>query len=327
MTILEKRLVYAPFEYQTAYDYWLKQQMHHWLPQEIPMGPDINDWKHNLSSTEREVIGRILKGFTQAEVLVEDYWATKITRWFKKPEIQMMSAAFSSMESVHSASYAYLQESLGLLDFDAFLYEPSAKAKIDRLLSTRGKSREEMALSLAVFSAFTEGVNLFSSFAILLSFSRKNLLKGMGQIISYSIKDECIAEGAEVLTPSGWKDLSKVTTEDKIAQFNLDRTIDFVNPSRIVRKEHKGEMIHFYSENRNVDLLVTPNHRMVLENKIPGSLDRDSIQTNEAVDTKFHAYNNHLTSGFHKNGKNQLTALERFKIAYQADGRTPDGLS
>lgn len=192
MSLLDKRLVYGPFEYQTAYDYWAKQQQSHWLHLDIQLGSDIMDWNTNLNPIEKEVIERTLKGFTQAEVLVEDYWSSRISRWFKKPEIQMMSSAFASMESVHAISYAYLQETLGMNDFDAFLYEPTAKARIDRLLSTRARSHKDIARSLAVFSAFTEGVSLFSSFAILLSFSRKNLLKGVGQIISYSIRDESI---------------------------------------------------------------------------------------------------------------------------------------
>lgn len=192
MSILDKRLVFAPFEYEEAYQFWLKQQMSHWLPMDIQLGSDLMDWHTKLSPVEREVIGRTLKGFTQAEILIEDYWATKVPRWFKKPEIQMMSSSFSAMEAIHAKGYAYLQETLGLFDFDAFLYEPSAKAKIDRLMIVKGKSREDIARSLAVFSAFTEGVNLFSSFAILMSFSRNNLLKGVGQIVAYSCKDEMI---------------------------------------------------------------------------------------------------------------------------------------
>jgi ribonucleoside-diphosphate reductase beta chain len=89
-------------------------------------------------------------------------------------------------------SYAYLDQSLGLEDFEGFLHEPTAKAKIDRLINTKGKSKTEIALSLAVFSAFNEGVNLFSSFAILMNFSRFNKLKGVGQIIGFSIKDESL---------------------------------------------------------------------------------------------------------------------------------------
>jgi len=192
MSLLTPRPTYAPFEYEQAYKYWELQQQSHWLHTEIAMSSDINDWKTNLSDGERNVIGHILKGFTQSEVFIQEYWSQMVSKWFKKPEIQMMSAAFASMESVHAVSYAYLNQSLGLEDFSAFMHESTAKAKIDRLISTKGKTKEEIARSLAIFSAFNEGVNLFSSFAILLNFSRFNKMKGLGQIIAFSIKDESL---------------------------------------------------------------------------------------------------------------------------------------
>lgn len=160
------------------------------------MASDINDWKLNLTDTEKQVIGHILKSFTQSEVFIQDYWAGQVLRWFKKPELQMMCSTFAAFESIHAVSYAYLNQSLGLEDFSAFLHEPTAKAKIDRLINTRGKSKAEIARSLAIFSAFNEGVNLFSSFAILLNFSRFNKLKGVGQIIAFSIKDESLHSDA-----------------------------------------------------------------------------------------------------------------------------------
>lgn len=192
MSLLTPRPTYAPFEYDRAYQFWELQQQSHWLHSEIAMSSDINDWKMNLSESERNVIGHILKGFTQSEIFIGEYWGTLISRWFKKPEIQMMAATFSAFESIHAVSYAYLNQSLGLEDFSAFLHEPTAKAKIDRLILTKGKSKEEIARSLAIFSAFNEGVNLFSSFAILLNFSRFNKMKGLGQIIAFSIKDESL---------------------------------------------------------------------------------------------------------------------------------------
>lgn len=192
MALLDPRPTYAPFEYDQAYSYWELQQQSHWLHTEINMSSDINDWKMKLTEAEKSVIGHILKGFTQSEVFIQEYWGQNVGKWFKKPEIQMMAATFSSFESIHAVSYAYLNQSLGLEDFSAFLHEPSAKAKIDRLIETKSKTKEEIARSLAIFSAFNEGVNLFSSFAILLNFSRFNKMKGLGQIIAFSIKDESL---------------------------------------------------------------------------------------------------------------------------------------
>jgi ribonucleoside-diphosphate reductase beta chain len=196
MSLLDTRSTYAPFEYEQAYKYWELQQQSHWLHSEISMASDINDWKMNLNEAEKNLIGHILKGFTQSEVFIQEYWGQMVGKWFKKPEIQMMAACFSSMESIHAVAYAYLNQSLGLEDFAAFLHEPTAKAKIDRLISTKGKTKQEIARSLAIFSAFNEGVNLFSSFAILLNFSRFNKMKGLGQIIAFSIKDESLHSDA-----------------------------------------------------------------------------------------------------------------------------------
>jgi ribonucleoside-diphosphate reductase beta chain len=196
MGLMTARPTYAPFEYPKAYEYWELQQQSHWLHTEISMASDINDWKLVLSDAEKNIIGHILKGFTQSEIFIQEYWGQMVGKWFKKPEVQMMAATFSAFESIHAVSYAYLNQSLGLEDFEAFLHEPTAKAMIDRLISTKGKSKEEIARSLAIFSAFNEGVNLFSSFAILLNPSRFNKMKGLGQIIAFSIKDESLHSDA-----------------------------------------------------------------------------------------------------------------------------------
>jgi ribonucleoside-diphosphate reductase beta chain len=193
MGLLEPRLVYYPFEYPQAYDFWLAQQQVHWLHTEISMARDIADWTSKLSSEEKGLIGGVLKSFTQVEIIVgNDYWLGKVHNWFKKPEIQMMAAAFANMETIHTKSYAYLNESLGLDDFAAFLQDPAGKSKIDHLIETSGESKRDIARSLAVFSGFAEGVQLFSSFAILLNYSRHNYMKGVGEIITFSVRDESL---------------------------------------------------------------------------------------------------------------------------------------
>lgn len=192
MGLLTPRPTYAPFEYEQAYLYWEQQVNSFWIPSEINLSSDINDWKLLLTEQEKNLIGNILKGFTQSEVFIQEYWSSMVSKWFKKPEIQLMCAAFASLESVHQVSYAKLNQSLGLEDFSAFLHEPTAKAKIDRLIETKGKTKEEIARSLAIFSAFNEGVNLFSSFAILMNFSRFNKMKGLKEIIKFSSKDEAL---------------------------------------------------------------------------------------------------------------------------------------
>jgi ribonucleoside-diphosphate reductase beta chain len=192
MSIIDPRNFYKPFEYQQAFDFYKDQHRVHWLADEVPLASDLNDWKLKLTESEKNLIGNILKSFAQTEVHVNDYWSTKVSVWFPKPEIQAMARVFADFESIHAEAYARLNEELGLDDFRAFLEDETAKAKIDRLIETPGATIEEQALSLAIFSAFTEGVNLFSSFAILMSFQLRNLMKGTGQIVEWSVRDESL---------------------------------------------------------------------------------------------------------------------------------------
>jgi len=196
VTLTTPRTSYAPIIYPDADRYCDLQNSVHWLPNEISLSSDVDDWKRKLTDAEKHVIGQILKGFVATEIFIEDYWAAKVSRWFKHPEIQRMAVTFAAFEGIHAKAYARLNEELGLLDFEAFLHEPSAKAKIDRLMSANGKSKTDIARSLAVFSAFNEGVNLFSSFAILMSFQQRNLLKGVGKIVEFSVRDEGLHSNA-----------------------------------------------------------------------------------------------------------------------------------
>lgn len=192
MKLTQKRLTYKPFYYPEAFDYWLKQQQAHWLATEVPLNQDVIDWHNNLTESEKSVIGGILKGFTQTEIVVNDYWANKVAKWFKHPEVVMAATTMAASETIHVHAYSLLDETLGFDDYELFLSEPTVKEKIDRLLNLPGNSKIDMAKSLAVFSAFTEGVSLFSSFAVLLHFSRKNKMKGMSQIVTWSSKDESL---------------------------------------------------------------------------------------------------------------------------------------
>lgn len=192
MSILEPRIFYKPFEYQEAFNFYKDQHRAHWLADEVPLASDLNDWKLKLTESEKNLIGNILKSFAQTEVHVNDYWSTKVSVWFPKPEIQAMARVFADFESIHAEAYDRINEELGLTDYKAFLEDEVSKAKIDRLIETPGETLEDRAVSLAIFSAFTEGVNLFSSFAILMSFQLRNLMKGTAQIVEWSVRDESL---------------------------------------------------------------------------------------------------------------------------------------
>jgi ribonucleoside-diphosphate reductase beta chain len=190
--ITQLRPHYKPFEYQTAFEFYKDQHRAHWLADEVPLASDLNDWKMKLTESEKNLVGNILKSFAQTETYVNDYWSTKVAVWFPKHEIKAMACAFADFESIHAEAYARLNEELGLDNFEAFMEDEEAKAKIDRLVEQPGDTLYDKALSLAIFSAFTEGVNLFSSFAVLMSFQLRNMMKGTGQIVEWSVRDESL---------------------------------------------------------------------------------------------------------------------------------------
>ena len=190
--LTEPRHFYKPFEYQQAFEFYKNQHRAHWLADEVPLASDLNDWRLNLNESEKNLIGNILKSFAQTEVHVNDYWSGKISQWFPKPEIVAMAGSFGAFEAIHAEAYARLNDELGLDDFQAFMEDEASRNKIERLLETPSETLEEKALALAIFSAFTEGVNLFSSFAILMSFQLRNMLKGTGQIVEWSVRDESL---------------------------------------------------------------------------------------------------------------------------------------
>ena len=267
--LLQERIVYKPFEYPEAFDYWLKQQQAHWLHTEVPMMSDLNDWKQNLNETERNIIGSILKGFAQTETVVNDYWSGLVTRWFRKPEIIMMATTFGAMETIHAEAYSLLNETLGLDDFSEFLEDETTMAKIENLMSIRDsfgseKDWHEIAKSLAIFSAFTEGVNLFSSFAVLLSFKMRNKLKGVGQIVEWSIRDESmhseagcwlfrtlIKENPELKTP----ELEAAINEAALLSLQLELNfIEKVYELGDLEGCTKNDLIHFIKNRVNAKL-------------------------------------------------------------------------
>ncbi len=194
MSLLDADPIYKPFAYPWAYDAWLTQQRIHWLPEEVPLAEDVRDWNRKLSESERNLLTQIFRFFTQSDVEVNNCYMRHYSRVFKPTEVQMMLAAFSNMETIHIAAYSHLLDTIGMpeSEYSAFLHYKEMKDKYDYMQDFGVETKEDIATTLAVFGAFTEGLQLFGSFAILLNFPRHNKMKGMGQIVSWSARDESL---------------------------------------------------------------------------------------------------------------------------------------
>lgn len=209
MPLLESRNFYKPFEYPWAFEAYEIQRRINWDKKQIPMADDIADWSGKdkngnpiLSESEKAFLTDVFLFFTQGDIDIASGYARVFIPMFRPPEIVIMLTQFAATENIHIDSYSHLIESLNMPanTYSRFSAFPEMIAKHDFLAGFHSdvkKNPLEIALALAVFSAFSEGMFLFSSFAMLLNFVRTDggriaKMKGMGQIITYSVRDETL---------------------------------------------------------------------------------------------------------------------------------------
>ena len=192
--LTDERNYFKPFNYAWAYDAWLKHEQSHWLHTEVPMMEDVKDWKKKLTNEEKHFLTNIFRFFTQGDIDVAGGYVNNYLPYFPQPEVRMMLLGFAAREALHIAAYSHLIETLGLPEttYNEFLEYAEMREKHDYVLdlSLKNTTKENTAAHIAVFSAFTEGMQLFSSFIMLLNFPRMGKMKGMGQIVTWSIVDE-----------------------------------------------------------------------------------------------------------------------------------------
>ncbi len=194
LKITDERNSFKPFHYPWAYEAWLKHEQAHWLHSEVPMLEDVKDWKKKLTEPQKHFLTNIFRFFTQGDIDVAGGYVTNYLPYFKQPEVRMMLLGFSAREALHIAAYSHLIETLGMPEttYAEFLEYQEMREKHEYFMELSGKNGtpESVATNIAAFSAFTEGMQLFSSFIMLLNFPRHGLMKGMGQIVTWSIVDE-----------------------------------------------------------------------------------------------------------------------------------------
>lgn len=192
LKITDKRSTFKPMHYPWCFEAWKAHEQMHWLWTEVEMMQDIKDWKEKLTISEKTFLTHIFRFFTQGDIDVSDGYVTNYLPFFPQPEVRMMLLGFAGREAIHVAAYSHLVETLGLPEttYNEFLEYASMKEKHEYIFSHKGDDIRSIAKNIAVFSAFTEGMQLFSSFVMLLNFARHGKMKGMGMIIQWSLLDE-----------------------------------------------------------------------------------------------------------------------------------------
>ena len=191
LKLQDERDYFKPFHYPWAYDAWLKHEQSHWLHTEVPMLEDVKDWKNNLSTEEKYFLTQIFRFFTQADLDVAGGYVKNYLPEFPQPEVRMMLSSFAAREALHIAAYSHLIESLGMPEstYNEFMEYDVMREKHEYFVK-KVNNGVALPVKLAAISAFTEGLALFASFVMLLNFPRHGKMKGMGQIVTWSIVDE-----------------------------------------------------------------------------------------------------------------------------------------
>ena len=276
MSLTGTRDYYKPFDHPWMFDYYVQQNQMHWFPEDVPLHNDVQDWQ-NLSDKEKNLLTQIFRLFTQSDVDVSTGYVDRYMRIFKKPEARMMMGAFNNMESIHQHAYSLLLDTVGMpeVEYKAFSeYEAMAdKHEYIKNIKVSAKDKDSVAKALAVYSAFTEGLQLFSSFIILLNFPRFGKMKGMGQIITYSIRDESlhveamtqlfreyVKENIEIWTDDFKKEIYKacrsmVDLEDRF----LDLVFQMGDIQGLTKKEMQS-YIRYIADRRLLQLGLKPNY-------------------------------------------------------------------
>jgi ribonucleoside-diphosphate reductase beta chain len=276
VSLLATRDYYKPFDYPWMFDYYSQQNQMHWFPEDVPLHNDVKDWQ-SLDDNEKNLLTQIFRLFTQSDVDVSSGYVDRYMKIFKKPEARMMMGAFNNMESIHQHAYSLLLDTVGMpeIEYKAFAeYEAMADKHeyIDNVKVTKGDKRS-IAKALAVYSGFTEGLQLFSSFIVLLNFPRFGKMKGMGQIITYSIRDESlhveamtklfrefIKENIEIWTDDFKKEIYQACRDMVELE---DRFLDLVFEMGDIEgltKEEVLQYIRYIADRRLLQLGLKPNY-------------------------------------------------------------------
>ena len=278
MSLLSTRDYYKPFDYPYMFDYYVQQNQMMWLPEDVPLHNDVKDWQ-DMDKTDKNLLTQIFRLFTQSDVDVSSGYIDKYMRVFKKPEARMMMCSFANMESIHQHAYSLLLDTVGMpeTEYKAFSEYEAMADKHDYISKSPLKvsNKESIAKNLAIYSGFTEGLQLFSSFAILLNFPRFGKMKGMGQIVTYSIRDESlhveamtrlfrdfIKENVDIWTDDFKKEIYQVCREMvKLEDKFLDLVFKMGDMQGLTKAEMK-EYIRYIADRRLLQLGLKPNYEV-----------------------------------------------------------------
>jgi ribonucleoside-diphosphate reductase beta chain len=197
----------VPFKYKWAWDKYLAGCANHWMPQEVNMQRDIELWKspNGLSEDERRIIKRNLGFFVTADSLAANNIVLGTYRHITAPEARQYLLRQAFEEAIHTHTYQYIVESLGLNEseiFNAYNEIPSIRDKdqflipfIETLTDPEFKTGtrendQKLLKSLIVFACLMEGLFFYVGFTQILALGRQNKMTGAAEQYQFILRDE-----------------------------------------------------------------------------------------------------------------------------------------
>ena len=276
MSLLEPNVTYKPFVYPWAVEYSVTHEKIHWGEWEARLQDDVAQWKNKLTDVERNHITQILRLFTQSDVAVGTNYLEHYIAKFKNNEIRSMLTSFANREFTHQRSYALLNDTLGLPEeeFSAFLEYSQMKDKVDFMLDIDTSSYSGLAQAVAR-SAINEGMSLFSAFVMLINYSRFGKMRGMSEIVQWSIRDESLhCEGMTKLFRTFCEEHPRIVNDEfKKNIYDMvreavkleDKVIDLaykMGPIDGLEKAEVKKYIRYIADRRLIELGLKSNYKV-----------------------------------------------------------------
>ncbi|RCL69649.1 MAG: ribonucleotide reductase [Cryomorphaceae bacterium] len=268
--IFEKRINLKPYEYPHLYEYVPAIRHSYWIHSEFNFTSDIQDFKIQLTDSERSAIKNTMLAISQIEVAVKSFWGDIYHR-IPKPEIGSVGSTFAESEVRHADAYSHLLEILGLnSEFKELKKKPAIMKRVryleTALKNSKSDDNREYAESILLFSLFIEHVSLFSQFLIIMAFNKhKNMLKGISNVVEATSKEEQIHGDFGI-------DLIKILQKENPEWFtkNYHKSIQKMCKEAF---EAESEVVDWIFENGELDFLPKAVVNEFLKNRFNNSLE------------------------------------------------------
>ena len=282
MSVLEPSKAFKPFLYDWAMTYSEDHEKLHWGSWEAKLQDDVAQWKTKLTDVEKNHITQILRLFTQSDVAVASNYLEHYIPKFKNNEIRAMLSSFANREFTHQKSYALLNDTLGLPEeeFSAFLEYQEMADKVEFMTDIDTNSYAGLAQAVAR-SSINEGMSLFSAFIMLINYSRFGKMRGMCEIVEWSIRDETMhCEGMAKLFRTFCSEHPRIVNDEfKKSVYDMvreavkleDKVIDLayrMGPIEGLEAKEVKQYIRYIADRRLIELGFKPNYK-VKENPLP----------------------------------------------------------